>query len=90
MVSHHILKILEQQLASEAVLATATAYPTAVALKEAGSYTIPIIGGRSREYVILEDEMKQVCVMKFIQPQMMAVGAEEVVGVFVLTVMRNS
>jgi ferredoxin/flavodoxin---NADP+ reductase len=40
---------------------TAIAYPTAVALKEAGNYTISIIGGRSKEYVILEDEMKKVC-----------------------------
>lgn len=40
---------------------TAIAYPTAVALKRAGNYTISIIGGRSKEYVILEDEMKKVC-----------------------------
>ena len=40
---------------------TAIAYPTAVALKQAGNYTISIIGGRSKEYVILEDEMKKVC-----------------------------
>ena len=40
---------------------TAIAYPTAVALKAAGNYTISIIGGRSKEYVILEDEMKKVC-----------------------------
>ena len=40
---------------------TAIAYPTAVALKEAGNHTISIIGGRSKELVILEDEMKQVC-----------------------------
>jgi ferredoxin--NADP+ reductase len=40
---------------------TAIAYPTAVALKEAGNYTISIIGGRSKEYVILEDEMKNIC-----------------------------
>ena len=39
---------------------TAIAYPTAKALKEAGNYVISIIGGRSKEYVILEDEMKQV------------------------------
>ncbi len=40
---------------------TAIAYPTAVALKDAGNHTISIIGGKSKEYVILEDEMKNVC-----------------------------
>lgn len=40
---------------------TAIAYPTAKALKEAGNHVISIIGGRSKEYVILEDEMKAVC-----------------------------
>ena len=40
---------------------TAIAYPTAVALKNSGNHTISIIGGRSREFVILEDEMKKVC-----------------------------
>lgn len=40
---------------------TAIAFPTAVALKEAGNYTISIIGGRSRDFVILEDEMKKIC-----------------------------
>ena len=40
---------------------TAIAYPTAVALKEAGNHTISIIGGRTKEYVILEDEMKAIC-----------------------------
>ncbi len=40
---------------------TAIAYPTAVALKKAGNYTISIIGGRTKEYVILENEMKKVC-----------------------------
>jgi ferredoxin--NADP+ reductase len=40
---------------------TAIAYPTAVALKQAGNYTISIIGGRSKDYVILENEMKNVC-----------------------------
>ncbi|MCX8010977.1 MAG: sulfide/dihydroorotate dehydrogenase-like FAD/NAD-binding protein, partial [Ignavibacteria bacterium] len=33
---------------------TAIAYPTAVALKQAGNYTISIIGGRTKELVILE------------------------------------
>lgn len=40
---------------------TAIAYPTAVALKEAGNHVISIIGGRSKEYVILENEMKDIC-----------------------------
>jgi len=40
---------------------TAIAYPTAVALKQAGNYTISIIGGRTKELVILENEMKQIC-----------------------------
>jgi len=40
---------------------TAIAFPTAVALKEAGNRTISIIGGRTKELVILEDEMREVC-----------------------------
>ena len=40
---------------------TAIAYPTAVALKNAGNHTISIIGGRTKEFVILEDEMNKVC-----------------------------
>jgi ferredoxin/flavodoxin---NADP+ reductase len=40
---------------------TAIAYPTAVALKQAGNHTISIIGGRSKEFVILENEMRRVC-----------------------------
>lgn len=40
---------------------TAIAYPTAVALKKAGNHTISIIGGRTKEFVILEDEMNKVC-----------------------------
>lgn len=40
---------------------TAIAFPTAVALKQAGNHTISIIGGRSKEFVILENEMKKVC-----------------------------
>ena len=39
---------------------TAIAYPTAAALKEAGNRVVAIIGGRSREYIILEDEMRAV------------------------------
>jgi len=45
---------------------TAIAYPTAVALKQAGNHTISIIGGRTKEFVILEDEMKKVCDEVFI------------------------
>jgi ferredoxin--NADP+ reductase len=40
---------------------TAIAYPTAVALKEAGNYVISIIGGRNSSYVLLEEEMRAVC-----------------------------
>ncbi len=40
---------------------TAIAYPTAVALKAYGNHTISIIGGRTKEFVILEDEMRKVC-----------------------------
>ncbi len=38
---------------------TAIAYPTAKALKEAGNHVTVIIGGRSREYAILDSEMRQ-------------------------------
>ena len=40
---------------------TAIAYPTAAALKASGNYTISIIGGRTKELVILEDEMNKIC-----------------------------
>lgn len=40
---------------------TAIAYPTAVALKEAGNYVISIIGGRNSSFVLLEEEMRAVC-----------------------------
>ncbi len=40
---------------------TAIAFPTAKGLKEAGNYVISIIGGRTKEFVILEDEMRAVC-----------------------------
>jgi ferredoxin--NADP+ reductase len=40
---------------------TAIAYPTAVALKEAGNHVISIIGGRTKEFVILEKEMREIC-----------------------------
>jgi len=37
---------------------TAIAYPTAKALKQAGNHVTAIIGGRNRQLVILEDEMR--------------------------------
>jgi len=40
---------------------TAIAYPSAVALKEAGNHVISIIGGRNSSYVLLEEEMRAVC-----------------------------
>jgi ferredoxin--NADP+ reductase len=40
---------------------TAIIYPNAVALAEAGNDVTAIIGGRSREFVILEDELRSVC-----------------------------
>ncbi|MCB9464035.1 MAG: sulfide/dihydroorotate dehydrogenase-like FAD/NAD-binding protein [Candidatus Eisenbacteria bacterium] len=39
----------------------AIAYPTAVALKDAGNEVISILGGRTRELVILENEMREIC-----------------------------
>jgi ferredoxin--NADP+ reductase len=39
---------------------TAIAYPVTEALKEAGNDVIAIVGGRSGEYVILEDELRAV------------------------------
>ncbi len=38
----------------------AIAYPTARAMREAGNYVISILGGRSRELVILEDEIRAI------------------------------
>jgi ferredoxin/flavodoxin---NADP+ reductase len=40
---------------------TAIAYPTAVALKKAGNFTIAITGGRNKDLVLLERELKEVC-----------------------------
>ncbi len=40
-------------------LGTAIAYPTAKALKEVGNTVSVIIGGRSAEYIILQDEMSE-------------------------------
>jgi ferredoxin--NADP+ reductase len=39
---------------------TALAYPTTAALKKAGNRILTILGGRSRELVLLEKEMKEV------------------------------
>jgi len=40
---------------------TAIIYPNAVALADAGNDVTAIIGGRSREFVILEDDLNSVC-----------------------------
>ena len=40
---------------------TAVIYPQARALKEKGNYVSAIIGGRSKPYVILEEELAKVC-----------------------------
>ena len=45
---------------------TAIAYPTAVALKKAGNHVITINGARTKEMVILEEEMKAVSDEAFI------------------------
>jgi ferredoxin/flavodoxin---NADP+ reductase len=45
---------------------TAIAYPTAVALKKAGNHVITINGARTKDLVILEDEMKAVSDEAFI------------------------
>ncbi len=39
---------------------TAIAYPVTAALKQAGNHVIAIVGGRTEEYVILEDELRAV------------------------------
>ncbi len=39
---------------------TAMAYPTAAALKQAGNRVLTIIGGRSKDLVVLESEMREV------------------------------
>jgi ferredoxin--NADP+ reductase len=39
---------------------TALAYPTTVALKRAGNRIVTILGGRNRDLVLLENEMRQV------------------------------
>jgi ferredoxin--NADP+ reductase len=40
---------------------TAVVYPQARALRDAGNQVSAVIGGRSREYVILENELRSVC-----------------------------
>jgi ferredoxin--NADP+ reductase len=45
---------------------TAIAYPTAVALKNAGNYVITINGARTKDLIILEEEMKAVSDEAFI------------------------
>jgi len=45
---------------------TAMAYPTAAALKQAGNRVISIVGARSKELVILEQEMRAVSDVLFI------------------------
>ncbi|MFH1680330.1 MAG: sulfide/dihydroorotate dehydrogenase-like FAD/NAD-binding protein [Candidatus Eisenbacteria bacterium] len=40
---------------------TAIAYPTAVSVKRAGNHVCAIIGGRTKELVILEKEMRAIC-----------------------------
>jgi ferredoxin--NADP+ reductase len=39
---------------------TAIAYPTSVAMKQAGNHVISIVGARSKELVILEDEIRAI------------------------------
>lgn len=39
---------------------TAIAYPVTVALKNAGNHTISIVGGRSKDLVILEPELREI------------------------------
>lgn len=38
---------------------TAIAYPSTIALRDAGNFTISIIGGRNRDLIILEKELRQ-------------------------------
>lgn len=45
---------------------TGVAFPNAVALKEAGNYVIAIVGARSKDFVILEQELNEVCDEVFI------------------------
>ncbi|MEE4194099.1 MAG: NADPH-dependent glutamate synthase [Anaerolineae bacterium] len=45
---------------------TGVAFPNAVALKEAGNHVIAIVGARSKDFVILEKELNEVCDEVFI------------------------
>ena len=45
---------------------TAVAFPTAKALKEAGNKTISIVGARTRDLIILEKELEQICDTSYI------------------------
>jgi ferredoxin--NADP+ reductase len=45
---------------------TAIAYPTAVAMKKAGNQVLAIVGARTRELLILEDEMRLACDRLFV------------------------
>ncbi|MDO9694401.1 MAG: sulfide/dihydroorotate dehydrogenase-like FAD/NAD-binding protein, partial [Candidatus Latescibacteria bacterium] len=40
---------------------TAVAYPVAKALKEAGNTLVGMIGARSKEFIILEPQLKEIC-----------------------------
>jgi ferredoxin--NADP+ reductase len=45
---------------------TAVIYPLASALREAGCYVTALTGGRTRELVVLEDELRHVCDAVFV------------------------
>jgi len=45
---------------------TAMAYPTAAAMKRAGNRVLSIVGGRTKDLVILENEMREVSDMVFV------------------------
>lgn len=40
---------------------TGVAFPTAKGLKQAGNYTISIVGARTKDLIILESELKSIC-----------------------------
>ena len=47
-------------------LGAAVAFPTAKALKEAGNRTISIVGARSKDLIILEKELEEICDTSYI------------------------
>jgi ferredoxin--NADP+ reductase len=47
-------------------LGAAVAFPTAKALKEAGNHTISIVGARSKDLIILEKELEEICDTSYI------------------------